>query len=36
MVPVHYSLDDFYIVSSAGLPNQYPYSFPYILGQCLE
>jgi len=35
MVLAHYSPDDFYIVSSAGLSNQYPYSFPHILGQYL-
>jgi len=35
MVPAHYSLDDFYIVSNAGLSNQCPYSFPHILGQYL-
>jgi len=35
MVLAHDSLDDFYIVSSAGLSNQCPNSFPYILGQYL-
>jgi len=35
MVLAHYSLDDFYIVSSVGLSEQCPYSLPYIFGQNL-